>query len=390
MYYDFDAVIKRQGTGSLKYDAASLFGMPKNILPLWVADMDFETAPEITEALKSRTAHGIYGYSIPDVGYHDAVISWMKKEHSWEIKKDWIVRTPGVVFAIAAAVRAFTKPGDPVLIQPPVYYPFADMIRSSRRKVIGNPLVQDQNGRYGMDFEDFEYKIKKNKIRLFILCSPHNPVGRVWTESELKKVGEICLKNHVTVVSDEIHFDFVYTGHQHTVFVKTDKALEQCTVICTAPSKTFNLAGLQVSNIIIPDPGLRKKFSEAIHETGYDETNTLGLVACEAAYRYGRSWYRELMKYLEGNLEFLQNTLEKDFPEIGFTKPEGTYLCWLDFRRLGYSEKELEERMVNKAGLWLDRGSLFGREGKGFERVNIACPQSTLKKALEKMKKGLR
>ena len=384
MRYNFDKITARRGTNSLKYDFAAERGRPEGILPLWVADMDFAVANEITEGLKKAVNHGIYGYSEAKDSYFEAVADWMRRYHGWKVEKDWLVKTPGVVFAIAAAIRAFTKEGEGVMIQNPVYYPFREVIEDNNRRLVDNTLVE-KNRQYTMDLEDFEQKILQNQVKLFILCNPHNPVGRVWTREELTAVAEICLRHGVYIVSDEIHHDFVYPGYEHTVFATIDERLKDITITCTSPSKTFNLAGLQVSNIFIANEALRKQFSREIAKTGYSQLNTLGLVACECAYRGGRQWLEQLKQYLKDNLEFVREYLERNLSMIHIVEPEGTYLLWLDFRELGLSGKELEYLIVNKAGLWLDAGDIFGSCGEGFERVNIACPRTVLQEALQRL-----
>ena len=409
--YNFDKITNRKGTNCLKYDFAVERGKPADVLPLWVADMDFPVSEEITKSLHAAVEHGIYGYTQPKDAYYNAVMNWMERKHNWKTKREWIVKTPGVVFALGAAVKAFTDPGDAILIQNPVYYPFTNIIRDNNRKVVDNTLVyhpvtertvvpvttddvseQQINNvgtvspAYQIDFEDFERKIEQEHVKLFILCNPHNPVGRVWTVEELQKLGEICLRHHVIVVSDEIHNDFVYPGYEHTVFANVDPRFAEFTLTCTAPSKTFNLAGLQISNIFIPNENLRKAFKTEIDRTGYDEPNALGVVACEAAYRAGEDWLEQLRAYLLKNLNFLRDFLQEKIPQIHLVEPEGTYLVWLDCSELGITGKELDQFIVDKAGLWLDGGSMFGPSGAAFQRVNIACPQATLELALNKLK----
>lgn len=383
--FDFDTVTDRTGTDSVKYDFAESYGKEKDLLPMWVADMDFQTAPEIVEALTRRVRHGIFGYTESKEGYFQAVQGWYASHFQWRVQKDWLVKTPGVVFALAMAVRAFTKEGEGVLIQQPVYYPFGRVITENGRRLVNNPLKL-QDGHYEIDFEDFERKIADEKVKLFLLCSPHNPVGRVWKEWELRRMGELCKKYGVLVVSDEIHSDFVWQDHQHRVFVSLSPEYEKMTITCTAPSKTFNLAGLQVSNIFIPNPELKVRFCREIGAVGYEEINTLGLLACQTAYESGEAWLLEVKKYIWDNFLFLKDFLERELPKVRVCTPEGTYLVWLDFRAYGLTEEELEKRIVEKARLWLDRGAMFGPEGEGFERVNIACPRATLKKALVQLK----
>lgn len=389
--YNFDKIINRKGTNCLKYDYAVERGKPADVLPLWVADMDFTVSEEITKSLHAAVDHGIYGYTQPKDAYYNAITNWMEKNHNWKTKREWIMKTPGVVFALGAAVKAFTKPGDAVLIQNPVYYPFTNIIRDNDRRVIDNTLVYEKRvtegkSQYSIDYEDFERKIVQEHIKLFILCNPHNPVGRVWNREELQQLGEICLRHHVIVVSDEIHNDFVYPGFEHTVFANVDPRFTEFTVTCTAPSKTFNLAGLQISNIFISNETLREAFQKEIDKTGYDEPNALGAVACEAAYRGGQEWLDQLRAYLLENLNFLRAYLQEKLPQIHLVEPEGTYLVWLDCSELGISGKELDQFIVEKAGLWLDGGAMFGPSGADFQRVNIACPRATLELALDKLK----
>ncbi len=381
MKYDFDTVVERRGTNSLKYDFAKERGMSEDVLPLWVADMDFRTAPEIRERLGQVVSHGIFGYSEGKEDYFAAVSHWHQKYFGWEPKRQWLVKTPGVVFAIAAAIRAFTREGDAILLQQPIYYPFGEIIQKNHRKRVNNPLKLS-GGRYEIDFYDFEEKIVANDVKLFLLCSPHNPVGRVWEEWELRKMGDICLRHGVLVVSDEIHGDFTYPGHTHHVFASLKEEYAENSIICTSPSKTFNLAGLQISNIFLANHGLKQKFKDAVARTGYSQVNVMGLAAAQAAYEKGGEWLAELKEYLKGNLEFVRNHLREHLPEIQLIEPEGTYLIWLDFRGLGLTEEERQVMIAEKAKLWLDTGSMFGAEGEGFERINIACPRSVLEQAL--------
>ncbi|MCI5698815.1 MAG: pyridoxal phosphate-dependent aminotransferase [Lachnospiraceae bacterium] len=388
MKYDFDTVIDRRGTNCLKYDFARERGKREDVLPLWVADMDFKTAPVVLEKLEERVQHGIFGYSEGKEEYFRAVESWYEKRFGWKVKRNWMVKTPGVVFAIAMAVRAFTEEGNGVLIQQPVYYPFSEAILDNRRKLVNNPLKLI-NGHYEIDFADFEEKIVNEEVKLFLLCSPHNPAGRVWKEWELKKMGDICRKYGVLVVSDEIHSDFVWSGNRHLVFSALSPEYEKITITCTSPSKTFNLAGLQISNIFIPNHELKKRFRQEIAASGYSQLNTLGLTACQAAYEGGEEWLEEVKQYIWENYLFLKEYLGQKIPKIHALDPEGTYLVWLDFRELGLTEQEREDLVVNKAHLWLDSGAMFGKDGEGFERINIACPRKTLEKALKQLEEAL-
>ena len=382
---NFDEKINRKGTKCLKYDFAKERGKSDDMLPLWVADMDFPTAPGIQKSLSDAVAHGIYGYSEGKDDYFQAAAGWYEKHFGWKVEKEWLIKTPGVVFALAMAVKAYTKEGDAVLLQQPVYYPFSEVITDNHRRLINSPLQQIE-GHYEINFEEFEQKIVEENVKLFLMCSPHNPVSRVWTAEELTKMGDICIKHGVTVVSDEIHEDFVFGDHQHTVFATIKKEFEQNSVTCTSPAKTFNLAGLQVSNIFIPNGTLRAAFRKQVDAAGYSQLNAMGLTACEAAYTHGETWYQAMMRYVESNIAFVRDYLKKELPQIKLIEPEGTYLLWLDFRALGMTEKERENLIVNQAKLWLDSGAIFGQVGEGFERINVACPRATIKEALDRLK----
>lgn len=387
---DFDTVINRKGTDCLKYDFALRRGKPENVLPLWVADMDFKTSSLVLDEIRNKVEHGIFGYTESRESYFEAVAGWMKEMHDWEVNPRWLRKTPGVVFALAMAVKAYTNPGDYVLIQQPVYYPFQEVIVDNDRNMASNDLVPDEDGKYHIDFEDFEKQIIDHNIHLFLFCSPHNPVSRVWTKEELTKIGEICLKHDVIVVSDEIHEDLVFGGHRHQVFAAISEKFADISITCTSPAKTFNLAGLQISNIFIPNGKLRVKFRRQVAAAGYSQLNTIGIAACEAAYRYGKTWYRAMLEYVEANIAFVREFLKTELPEITMTEPEGTYLIWLNFRKLGLSEEELNDLVTNKANLWLDSGAIFGKTGEGFERINVACPRSTLRQALLQLKGAIR
>jgi cystathionine beta-lyase len=387
MKYDFDEIIDRRNTNSLKYDFAAARGMPDGLLPLWVADMDFRSPPSVLSALHEVAEHGIFGYSMPQDDWFKSSLDWFSANFGFAIEREWIVQSPGVVCALAAAVRAFTKEGDGVLIQRPVYYPFSRAIRLNKRRIVNSPLLLE-DGAYRIDFEDFERKLVRERVKLFIFCSPHNPVGRVWRREELERLGAICQRHGCLIVSDEIHCDFVFPGHRHTVFASLSDELADSIVTCTSPSKSFNLAGLQISNIIIRNETLRRKFSDEMQKGGYGESNAFGLAACRAAYESGGDWLRALRDYLCGNLSFLRGFLREELPRVRLTEPEGTYLIWLDFREFGLSADALDAWIVQKAGLWLDGGTMFGEEGAGFQRVNIACPRETLRRALHLIKKA--
>lgn len=388
MAYNFDEIIERKDTDSLKYDFAARRGKPEGLLSLWVADMDFRAPQCVIDALTEKSAHGIFGYSESREDYVEVLQSWFKRRFNWQIQPEWLVKTPGVVFAICAAIRALTQKGDAVLIQQPVYYPFTESINANRRTLVVNELNFNGSG-YTIDYEDFEQKIAQHNVKLFILCNPHNPVGRVWTREELVRMGDICVKHGVTIISDEIHADFVYPGHKHTVFASLKPEFEDITITCTAPTKTFNLAGLQISNIFVSNRTMRSRIRQEINRYGYSQLNVMGLVACKAAYTKGEDWLEELKGYLAENLKLLRSFLESDIPQIKLVEPQGTYLVWLDCTSLGLSDKALDELIIHRAKLWLDAGTMFGQGGSGFQRINIACPRSLLLQAFEQLARGL-
>jgi cystathionine beta-lyase len=384
MVYDFDEIIDRRNTSCIKYDFAKERGLPEDVLPLWVADMDFRTPPEVTEALVEVARHGIFGYSESKDEYFNPLRDWFSRRLGWTPERSWLKKTPGVVFAINAAVRAFTRRGDPVIIQSPVYYPFFSAVRGNGRLLIDSPLVC-RDGGYSIDFADFERKVKEYRPGLFLLCSPHNPVGRVWTQDELSRLGGICRKYGTLVLSDEIHCDFVWGAGRHHVFGSESPDLLARAVIATAPSKTFNLAGLTLSNIFIPDDSLRREFSREVDRTGTSQLGIMGLVANRAAYEHGEPWLIALKSYLEKTLSFVRDFTAKRLPGIRLIEPEGTYLLWLDFRGLGLSHEEVDRIIVHKAKLWLDEGLIFGEAGRHFQRVNMAAPLATVRTAMERL-----
>lgn len=385
MPFNFDLVIDRYNTGSIKYDFAAENNMPTDILPLWIADMDFKTPPCVTEALSRSVDHGIFGYSNVKQDYDAVVIDWFTRGFGWTPKAEWIVRTPGVVFALSTAVRTYTQPGDAVLIQPPVYYPFSRVVLQNDRKLVTSELIYT-NGTYSIDFRDFERKIIENDVKMFILCSPHNPICRVWTESELKQLGQICQRHHVIVVADEIHCDFAFPDHPHTPFLKICPEMADRCILCTAPSKTFNLAGLQVSNIFIPGETMRKLYTDELSRIGYSSLNILGLVASRAAYSDGREWLEACKGYLRENLDYVREFLKENIPQIKLVEPEGTYFAWLDCAGLGLTSEELDDLIIHGAKLWLDSGAIFGKCSEQFQRVVLACPRSILETAMQRLK----
>ena len=384
MNYDFDTVTDRKNTNAIKYDLAKKRGKPEDAVSLWVADMDFPTAPCIQKAVAEKASHGIWGYSRPDNRYYDALKKWYKERHNFEVQNEWVENTPGVCFALAAAVKAFTKEGESVLIQKPIYYPFFNIINSLQRKVVNSSLIL-KNNHYEIDFDDFERKIVQENVKMFILCSPHNPGGRVWTKQELQKISEICLAHNVLVVSDEIHSDITFGSNVHTVYGSLSEQALKNSIICTAPSKSFNLAGLQFSNIFIADEKLRKAFSKELDKTGYDEPSVFGIVAATAAYSEGADWFDSVKSYIWENILFAKNYIEENASKIKVLVPEGTYLLWLDFSKTGLSDSEINDRVLNKAKVWLDSGSMFGKEGEKFQRINCATPRIILEDALKRI-----
>jgi len=392
MRYDFDKVIERKNTDSLKYDFAVRKNIPEDALPMWVADMDFSAPKEVLVALEKRIRHGIFGYSEGREDYFEAVRNWYERYFDWQIKRPWMVKTPGVVYAVAMAVKAFTNKNDRIMIQEPVYYPFKEIIESNERKIVVNPLVYQQ-GKYVMDYEGLEKQIIENEVKLFILCSPHNPVGRVWSVEELIRLGEICIRQDVLVVADEIHQDFIYPGHEHHVFAGLRESFAERTITCTSPSKTFNLAGLQLSNVFISNQKRRRQFRKEVEKSGYSQPNLMGLVSCQAAYSYGHDWLEQLKQYLLSNLLYMKSFLSDKIPDAKLIEPEGTYLVWVDLSNIsifkGKNQKEVEYFMTHNAKLWLDSGTMFGQGGEGFWRFNIACPRKVLEKALTQLQQAL-
>jgi cystathionine beta-lyase len=401
--FDFNAACDRQGTWSLKYNMAGR-GKPEGVLPMWVADMDFPAPPCVGWALGHVIEHGVFGYSEPDERYYDSVIAWFVQRHGWTPRPSRPEMTPGVVNAIYLAVRAYSAPGEAVLIQEPVYYPFAAAVRDLGRKLVVNELVRmESDGRadpfgpyapYSVDLAAFEQQIVENKVRLFLLCSPHNPAARVWRRDELSAMADVCLRHGVVVFADEIHADLVFSGHRHTIFASLSEEVANITVTATSPSKTFNLAGLQLSNVFIADARLRELFRQQYRKSGLSQMNIMGLVACKQAYLEGKPWLSELLAYLAGNFSALGNGLDAinasaGYPLVRFRKPEGTYLCWLDFTTLmhqrGFDDTQLERWLLDEAGLWLSPGPSFGKGGEGHMRLNAACPRPLIEEACTRL-----
>ena len=381
MQYDFDTPIDRTHTWSIKHDFKKENGKADDILPLWVADMDFRSPDSVVEALKKAVDHGIFGYSRADESYFDAVAAWYQKRHHLTLQPEWMTCTPGIVFALSIAVRAFTQEGDAVLIQPPVYHPFSRAILRNKRTLVENPLVL-KDGHYEMDLEELEQKVLDEHVKLMILCNPHNPVGRVWTREELTALADICLRHHVYVISDEIHGDFVWQGHEQTPYASISEEACLHSMMCTAPSKTFNLAGMATSNLFIPDPEMRRKFRSELLDVGQENMNRLGLFACRAAYEGGGEWLDQLIGYLAGNLALVRDFCKNRVPQIQLVEPEGTYLAWLDCRELGMTDDELMAFFSDEAKVWLDPGTHSGEQGSGFMRFNLGSSRSVIAQAL--------
>lgn len=391
MKYNFDEIIDRTNYHSVKWDElGKKFGTDaKDVLPMWIADMEFRSPKPVIEAIKKANEHGIYGYTSRPLSYYQAIINWMEKRHNWKVKKEWIAYSPGVVPALGLIIKAFCQHGDKVIIQPPVYYPFFRVIENNGCHILKNPLKL-KNGRYVIDFEDLERKVDDPRVKILIFCSPHNPVGRVWQKEEIIRLGEICLKNEVIVISDEIHADILFEGYTHTPFASISQEFAQNSITCTAPSKTFNLAGLQTSTIIIPNKKHYKIYDNILNSLELSENNVFGLVALEAAYRDGEEWLEQLLSYLNENLEFLMKYFKERISKIKLIISEGIYLVWLDCRQLGLNTKELNDFMIKKARVALDDGYWFGAEGEGFMRINIACPRSFLKEGLKRIERAVK
>ena len=382
--YNFDREIDRKKTNSLKYDFAVERGRDVDVLPLWVADMDFQAPKPVLDALQNAVSHGIFGYSEVKGEYFDALYRWFDSRFDWQPKSEWLVKTPGVVFALAMAVRALTKEGDSVLIQPPVYYPFFEVIRDNNRKIVESPLLLT-DGHYEIDFDDLEEKIASQNVKLFLLCSPHNPVGRVWTKEELQKLGELCDRYHVFVVADEIHCELVYEGHDYTPFASLSERFRQNSVTCVSPSKAFNLAGLQIANIIAADEGVRRRIDRAININEVCDVNPFGVIATIAAYNEGSAWLDALRKYLWENYEYLYRFFEQRLPQYPVLPLEGTYLVWIDCRASSIGSDATTLRLQEEQKLMVNSGTLYGPGGEGFIRLNIACPRTLLADGLERI-----
>lgn len=385
MIYNFDEVIPRRGTNSLKWDCATEEG----VLPMWVADMDFRAAQPIVDALQKRVEHGVFGYTqVPDA-YYEAVINWFDRRHGWQMNKEWIIYTTGVVPAVSAVIKALTQPGDKVLMQTPVYNCFFSSIRNNGCEIASSPLIYE-NQTFRTDFEDLERQAADERVKVMLLCNPHNPAGRVWTREELTRIGEICLRHGVTVVSDEIHCELVAPGYVYTPFASLSKEFEQHSVTCMSPSKSFNIAGLQIANIVAADEEIRQKIDRAINTNEVCDVNPFGVVGAIAAYNEGEEWLTQLLDYIWGNYQCMKAFCEEHLPEFPLTKLEGTYLVWMDCRALNRPSLELEHDLVREAKLWINPGTMYGAEGEGFMRWNIACPRASVLEGLKRFRDYVR
>lgn len=384
---DFNQKINRDNTSSVKWEMTeTLFGSA-DILPMWVADMDFLPPAEVNEAISTRAEHGIYGYTFIPPSTAKAITGWVKKQHGWDIPPSWLLYSTGVVPAIGMAIQAYTEPGDRVLVQSPVYTPFFSMIENNDRVVENSPLVLE-NGQYKIDFADFERRLQSG-VKLFLLCNPHNPGGRVWTKDELTKIGELCLKYNCLILSDEIHSDLIYKPNKHIPIASLDERFQDIVITCIAPSKTFNLAGLQASVIIIPNQKVRTLLEDQQKKQGFFTLSTIAIVGMEAAYRYGEAWLEQLLDHLTENRNFAINFIKEHLPKIEAINPEGTYLLWIDCRDLGLSDDEIKTLLIQKGKLALEPGPKYGQGGDGFVRLNFACPRETLTDGLNRLKTAL-
>jgi cystathionine beta-lyase len=384
--YNFDEQVDRKGTNCLKYDALGKMFGKSDLLPLWVADTDFKTPDFIVNAIKERAEHEIFGYTFRSDSYTDVVVNWMRQRHDWIIKSKWLSFSPGVVAALTIGVETFSNPGDGVIVQPPVYFPFFETVKGTGCNMIENPLKLE-NGRYTFDFDDLKQKIDE-KTKILLLCNPHNPGGMVWTKKELTELTNICLENNIMIISDEIHSDLIYKGHKHIPLASISDEIAQNCMVCMAPSKTFNVAGLATSVVVIPNKEKLLQYEKALGVAHLGMGNIFGAVALEAAYKYGADWLDQLLDYLWENYLLLEEFFKIKLPRVKVMKPEATFLVWLDFRDYGMANKELHQFVMNKAGVALNDGGRFGEEGDGWLRLNIGCTRETLQKALAQLEKA--
>ena len=385
--YDFDQIIDRRNTNSVKIDALKEVFGADDLIPLWVADMEFLSPPEITDALKKRVEHGIFGYYTPDDAYFKSIINWLENRHSWTVDTPDVIFVPGVVKGFAFAIDAFTNVGDKIIIQPPVYPPFKTTSEGLNRKIVNNPLIYD-NGQYSMDFDNLR-EVAKTGCKMLILCNPQNPSGRIWSKDELSELAEICFDNQILVVSDEIHSDLVLPGNEHIPFATVSNKAAQNNITLMAPSKTFNIAGIVSSFAVVENEEIRKKYFNYLNARQLGDGTIFGYIAAEYAYEYGEEWLNQALEYIQENIDFVDDYLQKNIPQIKAVKPDASFLIWLDCRALNLSQPELEKLFIQKAKLALNSGTMFGKEGKGFMRLNVGCPRITLEKALDNLKKAV-
>lgn len=387
MNYNFDTIIDRSNNFAAKWSEMDKKYGTNDLIPMWVADMDFKAAPCIIDALRKRLEQGIYGYTTRPNSYNESIVNWVSRRFGWNIKSEWLVFSPGVIPAISILIQELTNEGDKIMIQEPVYSPFNSVVKDNKRELVISPLKKLEDGNYVMDYEDIEAKIKD--VKIFILCNPHNPVGRVWTKEELKQLGDICVKHNVKVISDEIHSDIIFKGHKHIPFASIGKEFEQNSITCMAPTKTFNIAGLQMSQVILPNEDDYKALDSAFARIDIRRNNAFSLVATEAAYNHGEEWLTDFIDYLEGNMDFAVNYIEQNMPKLKVRKPQGTYLLWVDFSELGLSDDEVAKFLVENAKVALNNGPSFGIGGQGYQRINLACPRSMVEEALTRIKNAI-
>lgn len=387
MSYNFDAVIDRSNNYAAKWSEMDKKYGTNDLLPMWVADMDFKAAPCIIDALKERLDQGIYGYTTRPASYNESIVNWVDRRYGWNIKPEWLMFSPGVIPAISMIINEMTNENDKIMIQEPVYSPFNSVVKQNKRELVISPLVKLEDGNYVMDYEDIEEKIKD--VKMFILCNPHNPVGRVWTKEELKKLGDICLKHNVLVISDEIHSDIILKNHKHTPFGSISEEFAQNSITCMAPTKTFNIAGLQTSQVILPNEKHYKILDDAFIRIDIRRNNSFSLVATEAAYNKGEKWLEDYLDYLEENIDFAINYIKENIPTLKVKKPEGTYLLWVDFSETGLSDEEISKALVEKGKVALNAGESFGIGGRGYQRINLACPKSMVEDGLNRIRKAI-
>jgi cystathionine beta-lyase len=387
MNNNFDSLIDRSNNFAAKWSEMDKKYGTNDLLPMWIADMDFKTAPCIIDVLRDRLEQGIYGYTTRPASYNESIASWIDRRYGWNINPNWLIFSPGVIPTISILIQEMTKENDKIMIQEPVYSPFNSVVKQNKRELVISPLTKLEDGNYVMDYEDIEAKIKD--VKVFILCNPHNPVGRVWTKEELKKLGDICIKHNVLVISDEIHSDIIFKNHKHIPFGSISKEFEQNSITCMAPTKTFNIAGLQTSQVILPNKEHYQILDNAFIRLDIRRNNAFSLVATEAAYNNGEEWLNEYLEYIEGNMDFAINYINENIPSLKVRKPQGTYLLWVDFSETGLSDEEIAKALVDKGKVALNSGESFGIGGKGYQRINLACPRVMVEDGLSRIKKAI-